>query len=1081
MKKINLFFICFILYLLNNFLFSQVEIVSTGSSTAYIVNIPGVFPLRNGIEINFRAHVACGANPTLDVSGTGPTAITKNGNSTNLASGDIAANQIVKVVYDGSKWQLISPTANTSNGTVTSVSFSVAAAIGTVSGSPITSTGTISVAPPSVSPNTVYSGPSSGIAGPASWRSLVANDIPSLDASKITTGVLPLSLGGTGTSLTAVNGGMVYSGSSGFGITSAGTSGQVLQSNGTSAPTWVSPSFLPSGISGQTLRHDGTGWLANSFLFNDGTKIGVGTTSPPTLMSISTGFAPLYSTILSSAATTNSTTLGGIYFADTQLPGTAQAGIYGYRDGASSSSSDLPTRLSFYTTSDGSSATTERVRIDNTGNVGIGDGINGGVSSRFFVSDATSNRLVSLIQSETGSTSTTLIGGTLGLKVGISSDGTEQKTGISAVVTGSGTGQQNALFGEAQGSGTGSWNRGVVGAASNNTNSNVGGDFFSNGNSGTNTAIRATTGGTQASSKFGLYISSSGAGTRYGVYTVGEDINYFSNKLGIGTTSPGATLHVAGTARITSLIGPGTVIADASGNLSVATGGTTTGSGTQNYVARWTSGSTLGTGVLMDDGVNVGIGATSTSDMLGKLTVRKSVSTVDGTSGVFIDLINDAVNTAGTLTGIRFSNYPANTTNPYLPGGIVWKSDGGTFGRGDICFVTGTTGGAANVNTNTRMVISSVGNIGVGTVSPARKLHVVDGGTSGATPDGNSIAVFEDNANSYISLLTASANENGILFGNSSSSQDGGIIFNNTANAHGLQFRTNGNQTRMVITSGGYVGIGTTSPAAGLVVSGTGLWSSAIGLENTASAMEWRMSVDNNKIFGVSKVTGTTFTPFQLFSDGQVEFPNSSGLTRLRILDNGNVGIGTSAPGQNLDVIGRLKFRSDGSSSAGFWLTDNTGNENVFSGLTNINSTDSWGIWSGNAWRLTVSNLGEVGIGIGSNAPSARLDVRTNTASAKTIYGENFFSGTWDGYGVYGQSTNNPGYGFGVYGSGSYRGVYGVSDGTTYTGGTIGVYGSALGTAGTRYGVFGYAQGGTTNYGVYCNRSEEHTSELQSH
>ena len=234
-------------------------------------------------------------------------------------------------------------------------------------------------------------------------------------------------------------------------------------------------------------------------------------------------------------------------------------------------------------------------------------------------------------------------------------------------------------------------------------------------------------------------------------------------------------------------------------------------------------------------------------------------------------------------------------------------------------------------------------------------------------------------------------------------------------------------------------------------------------------------SVDNNKIFGVSKVTGTTFTPFQLFSDGQVEFPNSSGLTRLRILDNGNVGIGTSAPGQNLDVIGRLKFRSDGSSSAGFWLTDNTGNENVFSGLTNINSTDSWGIWSGNAWRLTVSNLGEVGIGIGSNAPSARLDVRTNTASAKTIYGENFFSGTWDGYGVYGQSTNNPGYGFGVYGSGSYRGVYGVSDGTTYTGGTIGVYGSALGTAGTRYGVFGYAQGGTTNYGVYCNGNGAYT------
>ena len=36
---------------------------------------------------------------------------------------------------------------------------------------------------------------------------------------------------------------------------------------------------LPSGSAGQTLRHDGTSWVANSTLYNDGTYIGIGTSS----------------------------------------------------------------------------------------------------------------------------------------------------------------------------------------------------------------------------------------------------------------------------------------------------------------------------------------------------------------------------------------------------------------------------------------------------------------------------------------------------------------------------------------------------------------------------------------------------------------------------------------------------------------------------------------------------------------------------------------------------------------------------------------------------------------------------------
>ncbi|MFI5167828.1 MAG: beta strand repeat-containing protein [Thermoanaerobaculales bacterium] len=48
----------------------------------------------------------------------------------------------------------------------------------------------------------------------------------------------------------------------------------------TIAMTGVAGGTLPVGSSGQTLRSNGSGWLANSFLYNNGSAIGINTTSP---------------------------------------------------------------------------------------------------------------------------------------------------------------------------------------------------------------------------------------------------------------------------------------------------------------------------------------------------------------------------------------------------------------------------------------------------------------------------------------------------------------------------------------------------------------------------------------------------------------------------------------------------------------------------------------------------------------------------------------------------------------------------------------------------------------------------------
>ncbi|MFH1192606.1 MAG: hypothetical protein V1655_03990, partial [bacterium] len=44
--------------------------------------------------------------------------------------------------------------------------------------------------------------------------------------------------------------------------------------------SWQDLAGLPAGTSGQTLRHNGSAWIGNSVLYNDGTNIGIGTATP---------------------------------------------------------------------------------------------------------------------------------------------------------------------------------------------------------------------------------------------------------------------------------------------------------------------------------------------------------------------------------------------------------------------------------------------------------------------------------------------------------------------------------------------------------------------------------------------------------------------------------------------------------------------------------------------------------------------------------------------------------------------------------------------------------------------------------
>lgn len=82
----------------------------------------------------------------------------------------------------------LSASTGAGSGTVTSVGLS-APAIFTVSGSPVTTTGTLTFALATQTANRVWAGPTSGSAAAPTFRALVANDLPTVPPSKGGTGL----------------------------------------------------------------------------------------------------------------------------------------------------------------------------------------------------------------------------------------------------------------------------------------------------------------------------------------------------------------------------------------------------------------------------------------------------------------------------------------------------------------------------------------------------------------------------------------------------------------------------------------------------------------------------------------------------------------------------------------------------------------------------------------------------------------------------------------------------------------------------------------------------------------------------
>ena len=146
---------------------------------------------------------------------------------------------------------------------VTSVGLALPSSVFSVSGSPVTTTGTLTGNLVTQGVNTLFAGPASGSAGTPTFRALTSSDLPALTGSAVTS----LSFGTTGlTPSTATQGAITVAGTlaatnGGTGLTSLGTGVATALGNNTNSASGIAVFDANKNLSGNSFT---PGWTSTT-------------------------------------------------------------------------------------------------------------------------------------------------------------------------------------------------------------------------------------------------------------------------------------------------------------------------------------------------------------------------------------------------------------------------------------------------------------------------------------------------------------------------------------------------------------------------------------------------------------------------------------------------------------------------------------------------------------------------------------------------------------------------------------------------------------------------------------------------
>jgi hypothetical protein len=237
---------------------------------------------------------------------------------------------------------------------------------------------------------------------------------------------------------------------------------------------------------------------------------------------------------------------------------------------------------------------------------------------------------------------------------------------------------------------------------------------------------------------------------------------------------------------------------------------------------------------------------------------------------------------------------------------IYWNGSDMFYGR-NTTGVPGGSGGtvdnhAFRTNGATRLFINSSGNVGIGTTSPSEKLHVT-----------GTILSDQDEARIRFNSTSGTGRAYDMIGGN-----DGKFYF----------YDRTATSFRYVIDSSGNVGIGTTSPDALLTVSNTVDNGAAVRVQRTnalsGSYTEIGTVGGSGRIesFNGNLTVGADASNTDSSSVIQFKVDNSE---KARITSSGNVGIGTTSPTAKLSVSGAILAGGKYSYRKGYGSLDTTG------------------------------------------------------------------------------------------------------------------------------------------------------------
>ncbi|MCB9190051.1 MAG: tail fiber domain-containing protein [Flavobacteriales bacterium] len=362
--------------------------------------------------------------------------------------------------------------------------------------------------------------------------------------------------------------------------------------------------------------------------------------------------------------------------------------------------------------------------------------------------------------------------------------------------------------------------------------------------------------------------------------------------------------------------------------------------GSDNDIIRLATSSTER--MRVDNSGNVGIG-TGTQALANRLHVE-----VNSNSAQYPLMIRNAgaSNGSGTGAGIAFNNHNAN-----VPKMAIFTERTSDFSFGKMHFLLDPTldNTPVSLSTDAKMTIQSNGNVGIGTTAPAQKfdlagtgtisgnlgigtvspsesLHVVGGarvsalGAGVVTSDANGVLSsgslvgtgYGDNLGDHIATLNLTMNDLDILDAN-------------TVQANTLLDPEDGTLTvndNLTIT-------------ADLTVQGGDIYDNNSHLRlNGEDNVYISMDYNNNDVDDKAIMFGKND-----------EGGDANWVELMRIAENGNIGIGTTSPGQKLSVEGNLQIGASGYIDDDATMGENSDDWIRLNGYVELKSnTDNYGI-----------------------------------------------------------------------------------------------------------------------------------------